>query len=45
MDVRDALTRATDDGRKTVRQIPFIGEPFDTGSVLRRRERVLTESR
>lgn len=38
MDVRDWLKRATDDGKKAVRQIVFEGQRFDAMSVRRRRE-------
>jgi hypothetical protein len=37
------LKRASDDGKKAVRQIVFEGEPFDVMSVRRWREKVLRE--
>ena len=43
MEVRDWLKRASDNGKKTVRQIVFEGERFDVMSVRRWRERVLKE--
>ena len=41
MEVRDWLKRASDNGRKPVKQIVFEGERFDVTSVRRWRERVL----
>ncbi len=41
MEVRDWLKRASDDGKKTVKQIVFEGERFDVMSVRRWRDRVL----
>jgi small GTP-binding protein len=41
MEVRDWLKRASDNGRKPVKQIVFAGERFDVMSVRRWRERVL----
>lgn len=41
MEVRDWLKRATDNGKKPVRQIIFEGERFDVMSVRRWRDRVL----
>lgn len=41
MEVRDWLKRASDDGRKAVRQIVFEGERFDVMSVRRWRDRAL----
>ena len=41
MEVRDWLKRASDGGRKPVKQIAFEGERFDVMSVRRWRERVL----
>jgi len=41
MEVRDWLRRASDDGKKPVRQIVFEGERFDVMSVRRWRDRVL----
>jgi small GTP-binding protein len=41
MEVRDWLKRASDNGKKPVRQIVFEGERFDVMSVRRWRERVL----
>jgi small GTP-binding protein len=43
MEVRDWLKRASDDGRKPVRQIVFAGERFDVMSVRRWRERALRQ--
>lgn len=41
MEVRDWLKHATEDGKKTVKQIVFEGERFDVMSVRRWRDRVL----
>ena len=41
MEVRDWLKRASDNGRKPVKQIVFAGERFGVMSVRRWRERVL----
>ncbi len=41
MEVRDWLKRASDNGKKTVKQIVFEGERFDVMSVRRWRDRVL----
>ena len=41
MEVRDWLKWASDDGKKTVKQIIFEGERFDVMSVRRWRDRVL----
>ncbi|HEV7509931.1 MAG TPA: DUF4365 domain-containing protein [Thermoanaerobaculia bacterium] len=41
MEVRDWLKRASDDGKKPVKQIVFEGERFDVMSVRRWRDRVL----
>ena len=41
MEVRDWLKRASDDGKKTVKQIVFAGKRFDVMSVRRWREKVL----
>jgi len=41
MDVREALRRASDDGKKPVKQIVFAGERFDVMSVRRWRDKVL----
>ena len=41
MEVRDWLKRASDNGRKPVKQIVFDGERFDVMSVRRWRERAL----
>ena len=41
MEVRDWLKRASDNGKKPVKQIVFEGERFDVMSVRRWRERVL----
>jgi len=41
MEVRDWLKRASNNGRKPVKQIVFAGERFDVMSVRRWRERVL----
>jgi hypothetical protein len=41
VEVRDWLKRASDKGRKPVKQIVFTGERFDVMSVRRWRERVL----
>ena len=41
MEVRDWLKRASDNGKKPVKQIVFAGERFDVMSVRRWRERVL----
>jgi hypothetical protein len=41
MEVRDWLKRASDNGRKPVKQIVFAGERFDVMSVRRWRERVV----
>ena len=41
MEVRDWLKRASDHGKKPVKQIVFEGERFDVMSVRRWRERVL----
>ena len=41
MEVRDWLKRASDNGKKAVRQIVFEGERFDVMSVRRWRDRVL----
>jgi len=41
MEVRDWLKRASDDGKKTVKQIVFEGERFDVMSVRRWRDRAL----
>jgi hypothetical protein len=41
MEMRDWLKRASDNGRKPVKQIVFEGERFDVMSVRRWRERVL----
>jgi small GTP-binding protein len=41
MEVRDWLKRATDDGKKPVKQIVFAGERFDVMSVRRWREKLL----
>lgn len=41
MEVRDCLKRASDNGRKPVKQIAFEGERFDVMSVRRWRERML----
>lgn len=43
MEVRDWLKRASDKGKKPVKQIVFKGERFDVMSVRRWRERVLQE--
>jgi hypothetical protein len=43
VEVRDWLKRASDDGRKPVKQIAFEGERFDVMSVRRWRDRVLGE--
>ena len=43
MEVRDWLKRASDNGKKPVKQIMFEGEPFDVMSVRRWRERVLED--
>ena len=43
MEVRDWLRRASEDGRRPVRQIVFDGERLDVMSVRRWRERVLGE--
>ncbi|MDO8349400.1 MAG: DUF4365 domain-containing protein, partial [Planctomycetota bacterium] len=42
MEVRDWLKRASDNGRKPVKQIVFEGERFDVMSVRRWRERVIS---
>jgi hypothetical protein len=44
MEIRDYLKRASDNGKKTVKQIVFEGERFDVMSVRRWRERLLTGS-
>ena len=41
MEVRDWLKRASDGGKKEVKQIVFEGERFDVMSVRRWRDRVL----
>ena len=41
MEVREWLKRASDNGKKPVRQIVFAGERFDVMSVRRWREKVL----
>jgi hypothetical protein len=43
MDVREYLKRERDDGKKSIRQIVFAGERFDTMSVWRWRDLVLGE--
>lgn len=43
MEVRDWLKRASDNGKKPVRQIVFEGERFDVMSVRRWRDKVLSE--
>ena len=43
IEVRDWLKRASDNGQKPVKQIPFAGERFDVMSVRRWRESVLSE--
>ena len=43
MEVRDWLKRASDNGRKPVKQIVFEGERFDVMSVRRWRDRVLAQ--
>jgi hypothetical protein len=42
MEVRDWLTRATDNGKKPMKQIIFEGERFDVMSVRRWREKILS---
>ncbi|HEX4965815.1 MAG TPA: TIR domain-containing protein [Thermoanaerobaculia bacterium] len=44
MEVRDWLKRASEDGKKPVKQIVFEGERFDVMSVRRWRERALSAS-
>jgi hypothetical protein len=41
MEVRDWLKRASDNGKKPVKQLVFAGERFDVMSVRRWREQVL----
>lgn len=41
MEVRDWLKRASDNGKKPVKQIAFAGERFDVMSVRRWREKML----
>lgn len=41
MEIRDYLKRASDNGKKPVKQITFEGERFDALSVRRWRDRVL----
>jgi Domain of unknown function (DUF4365) len=41
IEVRDYLRRESDNGKKPVKQIEFIGERFDVMSVRRSRERIL----
>jgi len=43
MEVRDWLKRASDNGKKPVKQIEFAGERLDMSSVRRGRERVLRQ--
>jgi len=43
MEARDWLMRASDNGRKPVKEIVFAGERFDVMGVRRRRERVLRQ--
>ena len=45
MEVRDWLKRASDNGKKPVRQIAFKGERFDVMSVRRWREKLLGTQR
>lgn len=45
MEVRDWLKRASDNGKKSVKQIAFEGERFDVMSVLRWRDRMLGDWR
>ena len=42
MEVRDWLKRASDNGKKLVKQIVFEGERFDVMSVRRWRDRILS---
>lgn len=42
IELRDWLKRASDNGKKPVKQIVFAGERFDVMSVRRWRERVLS---
>jgi hypothetical protein len=41
MEIRDWLKRASDEGKKPVRQIVFAGERFDVMSVRRWRDQAL----
>jgi hypothetical protein len=41
MEIRDYLRRASDNGKKPVKQIVFEGERFDVMTVRRWREKVL----